>query len=312
MTTSAHPDPARSDAQPDPAPLCAGPDPSPRQPRMRLPALSCDAHAHLFGPSSRYPYAPTRIYTPPDASLADYRALLTTLGVERAVLVQPSVYGTDNTALLDALMLDPLRLRGVVAMEAATPQAELERMHALGVRGVRGVRCNIVDVKDGKGQLPLATLRALAERIRPLGWHLEFLMHVDEFADLDRLLDDFPVDVVFGHLGYMEVGLGADAPGFASLLRLLRGGRTWVKLTGPYRISGQPMPHADVTGLARALVATAPDRILWGTDWPHVMVKGPMPNDGDVCDLLVDWVPDATDLHKVLVRNPARLYGFGD
>jgi 2-pyrone-4,6-dicarboxylate lactonase len=292
---------------PGQAPLCAAPDPAPRQPRFSLPPLSCDTHAHVCGPQSRYAYSPARIYTPPDALYPGYRAMLDTLGIDRAVLVQPSVYGTDNAALLDALARDPARLRGVAVIEPNTPFSELEHMHALGVRGVR---CNIVDVKEGKGRLPLAQLQTLAELIRPLGWHLEFLMHVDEFPELDRLLADFPVDVVFGHLGYMAKGQGLDAPGFAALLRLLRSGRAWAKLTGPYRISGQVMPYADVTPFAHALINAAPERIVWGSDWPHVMVKGTMPNDGDLCDLLAAWVPDPVVRHKVLVTNPARLYGF--
>ena len=289
------------------APYCAAPDPAPRAPRFKLPALSCDTHAHICGSASLFPYSAARIYTPPDALLPAYRQLLGTLGVQRAVLVQPSIYGSDNTALLDALASDPQHLRGVAVIDADTPQAELEHMHALGVRGVR---CNIVDVKEGQGRLPVDALRALAQRIRPLGWHLEFLMHVDEFPDLDTLLADFPVDVVFGHLGYMLPGQGVNAPGFAALLRLLRGGRAWVKLTGPYRISGGALPYADVTPFAHALIHAAPQRIVWGTDWPHVMVKGVMPNDGDLCDLLEQWVPDALLRQQVLVSNPAQLYGF--
>ncbi len=289
------------------APYCAAPDPAPRAPHFTLPPLSCDTHAHICGPATRFTYSATRIYTPPDALLPAYRHLLGTLGVQRAVLVQPSIYGSDNRALLDALATDPQRLRGVAVIDADTPQAELERMHALGVRGVR---CNIVDVKEGKGRLPMDELRALAQRIQPMGWHLEFLMHVDEFPDLDALLADFPVDVVFGHLGYMKAGQGVDAPGFRALLRLLRGGRAWVKLTGPYRISGEALPYSDITPLAHALLNTDPGRIVWGTDWPHVMVKGLMPNDGDLCDLLETWVPDPLLRHKVLVTNPEQLYGF--
>lgn len=272
-----------------------------------MPALSCDSHAHVCGPAALHAYSPQRIYTPPDALYRDYRALLDTLGIERAVLVQPSVYGSDNTVLLQALAQDPARLRGVAVIEPDTPPAELKRMHVLGVRGVR---CNIVDVKDGKGRLPLAQLQALAHAIAPLGWHMEFLMHVDEFPELDQLLADFPVEVVFGHLGYMATGKGMDAPGFQSLLRLLRSRRAWVKLTGPYRISAAGLPYPDVTPFAHALTEAVPDRIVWGSDWPHVMLKGPMPNDGDLCDLLTDWVPDAAIRQKVLADNPARLYGF--
>ena len=288
-------------------PYCAAPDPMPRAPHFTLPPLSCDTHAHICGPAPLFPYSAARIYTPPDALLPTYRHLLGTLGVERAVLVQPSIYGSDNRALLAALATDPQHLRGVAVIDADTPQAELEHMHALGVRGVR---CNIVDVKEGKGRLPMDELRALAQRIQPLGWHLEFLMHVDEFPDLDVLLADFPVDVVFGHLGYMKAGQSVDTPGFAALLRLLRSGRAWVKLTGPYRISGGVLPYADVTPFAHALLNAAPERIVWGTDWPHVMVKGVMPNDGDLCDLLEQWVSDPLLRQQVLVNNPAQLYSF--
>jgi 2-pyrone-4,6-dicarboxylate lactonase len=289
------------------APVCAAHDPEPRKPNFVLPRLACDTHAHVCGPEARYPYWEGRVYTPPDALPAQYRRLLTTLGVERAVLVQPSVYGTDNTAMLDALAEDPVHMRAVAVVEPDIRPGELERLHALGVRGVR---CNIVDIKEGKGRLPMDSLTALAKKVRPFGWHLEFLMHVDEFPDLDRLLDGFPVDVVFGHLGYMKTSLGLEAPGFAALLRLMRSGRAWVKLTGPYRISSGALPYVDVAAFAHTLVDTAPDRIVWGTDWPHVMVKGAMPNDGDLCELLLDWVPDEAARKKILVDNPARLYGF--
>lgn len=289
------------------APLCAAADPHPRAPRFKLPPHSCDTHAHICGPQSYYPYFPERIYTPPDSLLPAYQHLLDTLGVERAVLVQPSVYGTDNRAMLDALAADPARLRGVAVIETDTPMAELERMHAAGVRGVR---CNIVDIKEGKGRLPIEMLTALAQRIKPLGWHLEFLMHVDEFPTLDTTLKNFPVDVVFGHLGYMRTDKGLQDPGFQALLRLAKDGRAWVKLTGPYRISTGAMPYADVTPFAHALIDHAPAQVIWGSDWPHVMAKGTMPNDGDLCDCLAAWAPDEGQRARVLVENPARLYGF--
>jgi predicted TIM-barrel fold metal-dependent hydrolase len=234
--------------------------------------------------------------------------MLDTLGVARAVLVQPSVYGTDNTVMLEAMKNDPSRLRGVAVVADDIPEAELKRLDAAGVRGVR---VNIVDVTDRKpGTLPLAALKALARRVQPLGWHMEFLMHVDEFPELDRAFAGFPVDIVLGHLGYMRTDKGIAAPGFQALLRLVKGGRCWVKFTGPYRISTAALPHPDVTPFARALTSANPDRILWGSDWPHVMAKGAMPNDGDLADLLSDWIPDARLREQVLVRNPARLYGF--
>jgi len=196
----------------------------------------------------------------------------------------------------------------VAVVDDAVTDADLEKMHAAGVRGVR---INVVDVAEDKGVIPMASLRRLAERIKPLGWHVEFLMHADEFPDLDAQFADFPVDIVLGHLGYMRTDKGLGAPGFQALLRLMRTGRCWVKLTGPYRISVGGIPYSDVTPFAHALIDAAPQRVIWGTDWPHVMVKSAMPNDGALCDLLLDWVPDETIRRKVLVENPAKLYGFG-
>jgi 2-pyrone-4,6-dicarboxylate lactonase len=288
--------------------LCAAFDPKPRKPRITLPPHACDTHAHICGPMARYAYYSERIYTPADALLPDYQHMLATLGVERAVLIQPSVYGTDNTAMLDAMKAAGPQFRGVAVVAEDISARELERMHAAGVRGVR---VNIVDVKDRKaGTLPLDALKKLALKVAPFGWHMEFLMHVDEFPDLDRLLADFPVPTVYGHLGYMRTDKGIATPGFQALLRMMQSGRAWVKLTVPYRISTQPLPHADTNVYAHALIKAAPRQVIWGTDWPHVMVKGAMPNDGDLCDLLGDWVPDAATRKQVLVHNPARLYGF--
>ena len=289
-------------------PLCAAFDPKPRKPDISLPPLSCDTHAHICGPKSNYAYYSQRIYTPPDSLLPDYRHMLNTLGIGRAVLVQPSVYGTDNTAMLDAMKAAGPQFRGVAVVADDVAESELNRLHEAGVRGVR---VNIVDVKERKpGTLPIAALRELALKVRPLGWHIEFLMHVDEFPDLDRMLGDFPVDTVYGHLGYMKTDKGIANPGFQALLRMMKAGRAWCKLTGPYRISLQPKPHADTDVYAHALVAAAPGQVVWGSDWPHVMTKSPMPNDGDLADMLSAWIPDAATRKQVLVDNPARLYGF--
>lgn len=287
------------------APSCAPPDFAPRPPKLVFPSDSCDCHAHIVGPASFHRYASDRIYTPPDCLLEDYRRMLAVLGVERAVLVQPSVYATDNSVMLQALRAAGGSYRGVAVVEPTVDDATLESMHTAGVRGVR---VNIVDVKAGKGSLPLKQLQALARRIAPLGWHMEFLMHVDEFDDLDQVLADFPVDLVFGHLGYMRTDKGVANSGFQALLRMLATGRTWVKFTGPYRISNSALPYADVTPLAQALMRAAPDRVLWGSDWPHVMIKGEMPNDGELADLLGDWIPDTVQRQQVMVNNPARLY----
>lgn len=289
------------------APACAAPDFAPRPPKLVFPENACDCHAHILGPVSQFAYARDRVYTPPDCLLPAYTHLLETLSLSRAVLVQPSVYGTDNRVMLRALAQAGSSMRGVAVVDSSVSDATLESMHAAGVRGVR---VNIVDVKDGAGALPIDALRALAKRVAPLGWHMEFLLHVDQFPNLDLDLANFPVDVVFGHLGYMRTDRGIDAGGFQALLRLLADGTAWVKLTGPYRISTLAMPHADVDAFALALVAAAPDRIVWGTDWPHVMVKGAMPNDAEIVDLLSNWLPDEATRHRVLVENPARLYVF--
>lgn len=292
-----------------PAPKCAAPDPAPRAPRETFPALACDCHAHICGPQATYGYIPERIYTPPDALLPAYRRLLATLGCDRAVLVQPSFHGTDNRAMLAAMREAGSAFRGVAVLADDAGEDEIAALHAAGVRGAR---LNIVDVKTGKGELPLARIERLAARIKPFGWHMEFLMHVDEFPQLDRMLARLPVDCVFGHLGYVRADKGIDTPGFQALLRLLRERRAWVKLTGPYRISTSPLPHADVVSFAHALLEAAPDRLVWGSDWPHVKTEWaiPMPNDGEIADLLSAWVRDAGLRKQVLVDNPARLYGF--
>jgi len=266
-----------------------------------------DCHAHVCGPESRYPYIPERLYTPEDASPADYRGMLDSLGLERGVLVQPSIYGTDNRALLDALAQDPQRLRGVAVVPYDIHARELEKLHQAGVRGVRQ---NIVDLKAGKGRLPLDDLRRLAVKVKPFGWHVEFLMHVDEFPELDRDLADFPVDVVFGHLGYVKTGKTVREKGFHALLRLMKGGKAWVKLSAPYRLTTSALPYADTDAFAQALIDAAPERLLWGTDWPHVFIKTAMPDDRALLGLLEHWVPDKAMRRRILVDQPARLYGF--
>jgi 2-pyrone-4,6-dicarboxylate lactonase len=290
------------------APLCQAPDGELRAPKIVLPAGATDCHAHICGPQHLYPYWSERIYTPPDALLPSYKDLLHSLGVSRAVIVQPSVYADDNRALLDVLASDPKNLRGVAVAKPAISDNELQRWHAAGVRGLR---CNIVDLASAKGRLPIAELRELAQRIAPLSWHLELLMHVNEFADLHKQLGDLPVDLVFGHFGYSPCSLGVADKGFQNLLAMAREGKAWVKFTGPYRISGQPH-YCDVSAFAHALVSANPRRLLWGTDWPHVMVKGQMPNDADLCDLLGDWISDEKILQQVLVDNPAVLYELSD
>lgn len=287
---------------------CPPADPNPRRPALALPPGACDCHVHVFD-GARHPYSKARGYTPPDATLATLRGLHATLGIERAVLTQASVHGTDNRAVLDGAASDPLRLRAVVSVGPDLTEAEAARMHAAGARGIR---VNLVD----PGGMPFADTREIvrvAERIAGLGWHVEFLVHVDEAADLADLARALPTDIVVGHLGYMPVARGLDHPGYRAFLGLVEAGRCWVKLTGPYRITAEPdLPYRDVAPMARRLVELRSDRILWGSDWPHVMCRRPMPNDGALVDLLAEWIPDGGTRRQVLVDNPARLYGFAE
>jgi 2-pyrone-4,6-dicarboxylate lactonase len=236
-------------------------------------------------------------------------ALLAALGVERAVLVQPSVYGSDNTAMLAALAAIGPGVRAVAVAEPDVPARDLEAWHGAGVRGLR---FNVVDRRDARNVVPTDMLRAVAARVAPFGWHLELLVNLDEAADFASVLGTLAVPIVLGHLGYPRGGARtwAQAPAFADLLRLLATGQCWIKLTGPYRISAIELRYEDVDEAAGKLIETAPQRMLWGTDWPHAMMKKRMPNDGDLADLIERWAPDAGVRARILVDNPAELYGF--
>lgn len=287
---------------------CPPPDRNPHPPRFTVPDGATDCHAHVFGPATRYPYQPDRSYTPPDLPLPELRRMHATLGIRRLVLVQASVHGTDNSAVRDAVATDPANLRGIAAMTEETSDRELA---ALREAGIRGVRVNLVD----RGGMPFRSLTALAqaaERIRDFGFHIELLVHVESFPDLRLLAKTIRVPMSVGHIGYTKAaGGGLRHPGFQDFLSLLRDGFFWVKLTGPYRISAcEHSPYTDVSDMAKAVIAAAPDRVVWGSDWPHVMVQTKMPNDGDLLDAVIDWAPDPVDRHRILVDNPARLYGF--
>jgi len=292
----------------DEYPLCQGPDPDPSPAKFALPPGTIDCHAHIFGPESKYALSPARGYTPPDASLETYLELHTALGgIERAVLTQPSVYGTDNSCMLDAVDRMDGKFMAVAAVDQDITDKELEDLHA---RRVRGARVNIVD----KGGMPfdgIGAVRKFTERIKHLGWHLEVLIHVHEFEDLRATLNGMAVDVSVGHLGYMKTDNGIGHPGFREFLDLVRDGHCWVKVSGSYRITTlAATPYTDVTPYAKALIEANEDRVIWGTDWPHPALKGNMPNDGALLDQLADWAPDESVRKKILVENSEKLYGF--
>jgi predicted TIM-barrel fold metal-dependent hydrolase len=260
---------------------------------------------HIFGPYDRYPLSPGRSYTPPEASVAMYEDLLATLGFRRTVIVQPSIYGTDNAVTLDAVQaIGQDRARAVVVVDDAVTPEQLRAMHD---QGARGVRFNAV---SGNGT-PLEQLGALVAKIAPLGWHLQLYAHAAEILALEATLARMPIPVVIDHMGGIKAAEGGvDSPAFAALLRLLKGG-AWAKLCG-YR-SSAGHPYRDVSAMARAMIAAAPDRCVWGTDWPHPSLFPPleMPDDGHLLDLLGEWAPEAAQRQAILVDNPARLYGFG-
>mgnify|MGYP003627739756 CR=1 FL=1 len=284
---------------------CAGADPAPRAPKHLPPPGACDCHAHIFGPANQYPYCRKRKYTPPDASLAAYCHMLKTLGLSRGVIVQPSVYGFDNRATLDAVKAGKGNFKGVVVIDPEViSDGELDHMHHIGVRGVR-----INQAYDEA--LDMKYLHKVVERIRRLGWHLQLFVNLNRFPDFKRHLIELPVDVVIDHMGFIDVAKGLSNQQFQDLLALLETGKCWVKLSGAYRISVQTKaPYSDATPFAKALVKANPDRCVWATDWPHPHLNIPVPNDGDLLDLLSLWVPDEKLRNRILIDNPANLYGF--
>ncbi|MCP3890875.1 MAG: amidohydrolase family protein [Desulfobulbaceae bacterium] len=276
-------------------------DQYPKKPLFSPPPGSCDCHAHIFGPE-KYPYATNRSYTPPDALLSSYTSLLTTLGIDRAVIVQPSVYGTDNRATLDAVQKGGKNFRGVVVIDENITSSELAQMHDIGVRGVR---FNLLF----KGGITLSAVHHVAEKIKNLGWHIQFLVDVSSFPDLD-VLQKLPVDLVFDHMGHLDTRKGVNNPGFITMLKMLESGKAWVKLSAPYRLSCTGYPYQDITPFIKAILKTNPEKAVWATDWPHPAIRTPLPNDGDLLNLLVDWVPQQEVRQAVLVNNPSKLYGF--
>ena len=291
-----------SDTKANP-PQCAGPILAVRKPKLALPPKAADCHAHVFGPVEQYPYAANRLYTPPPVTLDDYLAMHRATGFECGVLVQTGLYGNDNRFIVDAIKAHPGRLRGIALIgEDITDRA----LRDLADGGVRGFRVN----RTAKTGLSFEVARRLAARVKELGWHVQFLLDVEDHPDLDTMLGSFATEVVIDHMGRPDPNKGANAPGFQALIRLLKSGRGWAKLSAPYRTSLSEPPYPDMTPFAQALVAAAPDRLVWGSDWPHVLLDKTMPNDGDLVDQIAVWVPDEAARKRILVDNAERLYGF--
>jgi 2-pyrone-4,6-dicarboxylate lactonase len=277
--------------------------PAPKKPDVALPAGACDAHCHVFGPAARFPFAPRRTYTPVDAPKETLFALHRMLGIERSVLVQASCHGTDNAAMLDMIASGEGRYRGVAMVKADVTRAELAALHD---GGVRGVRFNFVTHLGEDADLD--AVRAITERIAPLGWHAVVHFDADRLETLAPVLKSLPLTMVIDHMGRVDASLGVAQPAFAMLLDLMEDERFWVKVCGSERVSRAGPPFHDAVPFARTLVERFPDRVLWGTDWPHPNIRKNMPDDGALVDLLALIAPDETRLRKLLVDNPTRLY----
>lgn len=283
------------------APFSAGRGRTP----VDVPPDACDCHVHLY--DARYTAAPGATLRPPDASAADYRRLQRRTGTQRVVFVTPSTYGVDNGPLCDALSAFGTQARGVAVVGEQVDDSELEALHA---RGVRGIRLNLsLGVVNSASQI-----EPLARRIAPLGWHLQLLAPAHTWSDLAGVLGQLPVPVVFDHFGRLAPSMAGRHASHALILRLLEERRAWVKLSGAYIVSERGGPrYEDVAALAHSFLEAAPDRVLWGSDWPHASASAghqAMPDDAQLMALLADWTGPRQALHRVLVDNPVALYGF--
>lgn len=281
---------------------------------FEIPRGACDCHVHVFDPA-HFLYDSGRIYTPPEASIDDLRSLQTALHFDRAVIVAPSVYGTDNSCTIDAVRRLGERGRGVVVIDKSVTPAELDDMAAAGVCGVR---VNLETTEDTDAASARRTLKTTVEQLYGRDWHIQFDTRLTVIAALKDQFAALPFPVVFSHFGRARAALGPHQPGFDDLLDLMKSGRAYVKISAPYRTSEKSPDFPDMAPLARRLVAANPDRVLWGSNWPHPgrgatpsSMAQPYPNDdGRVLNLLRTWVPDAAIRKKILVDNPARLYRF--
>jgi len=286
--------------------------------KFDVPAGACDCHVHVFGDPQRYPFFSGRTYTPDSATAQELRSLLAALHLERVIVVQASVYGTDNTCTLDTIREFGNRARGVAVIDAKTTDADLDRMAS---NGIRGVRLNLSQVGITDPAAGLREFQAVAKRAQARGWHVQFNTSLRMIDALAKDLLASPVPVVFDHFGGARGPDGVNQPGFSAMVGLVKAGKAYVKISGAAdSVSTNAPEYPDAAPLARALVAANPDRILWGSAWPH---PGSTPghkntdlspnkniDDGLVLNLLPGWVPDPATRHKILVDNPARLYGW--
>ena len=294
-------------------PYCYPPDPNTRIPNFTPPPHSCDSHFHVFGPPEQFPFVSTHEYTPPAAPLEHYLKMIAVIGVERAVVVQPSVHGLDNSATLDAIKTSQGKFRGVGRIDDKTSGDELRRLHD---GGIRGVRFNLLD--RPRGNVKLDVLDRCIENIAGLGWSVDLHIDMKNLIAQESRIRDMPVPVVIDHIARVKPAEGLNQPGFRLLLDLANLKHVWVKVSGADKICNTlvhcyfGLPFIEVIPYARAVIAAAPERVIWGTDWPHSnnFAPGHTPNDGDLVDLLAEFAPDEETRKQILVDNPAALYGF--
>ena len=278
--------------------------PNPRKPDYVPPDGACDSHCHVFGPGDLFPYSPTSSYIPVDAPKETLFQRHEFLGFDRAVLVQASCHGRDNSAMIDALKSRPETLRGVAIVGPEITEAELADMHEAGVRGVR-----FNFVKRLRARQTLEDRRAIVDKIAPLGWHVVIYAEPEDMEDVQPFIADLSLPVIFDHMGRIPVERGTGSPEFKVMERLLReDDKYWVKVSCPERLSKAGPPYDDVVEVAKALIEIASDRVLWGTDWPHPNMKSHIPDDGLLVDRIPVICPDETMQKKLLIDNPDRLY----
>jgi 2-pyrone-4,6-dicarboxylate lactonase len=288
----------------NPLKSCLPPDPNPTEPALQLPPGACDAHCHVFGPANRFSFAADRSYTPPDAPVAALRSLHAKLGISRAVIVHASCHGTKMDVTLDAIASSNGAYRGVACVEDSVSDGELQRLHA---GGIRGIRFNFV--KHLGGVPDLNVFHRLVARIKPLGWHVVLHLDAEDILTLQALLKGIDVPFIIDHMGRVKAADGLSQNPFQLLLELFRANPlAWIKVCGSERVSVGKRPFRDAVPFAQALIAVDPDRILWGTDWPHPNISKDMPNDGELVDLFGEICPDPKLRARILIDNPTRMY----
>ena len=287
---------------------CLPPVAEPKKPDVSTPALACDTHFHVFGPTARFPYSTGRAYTPPEAPLEKLLAMHARLGFERGVAVQGNAHGTDNTAILDALAREPRRLRGIAIVNDGTTREDVKRLANGGVRALRfHHQMRQAGTYSSSG---LDLFLRLAPYMVDFGLHVQFFMDARELPAVMSRLADWKAPIVLDHFGSARAIEGTMAPGFQALKRYLAEGRVWIKISGAYRASEHYPDYDDARLLHEDLLRTNPDHLLWGSDWPHPRLGKNMPDTGHLLDLFNAWTPDAAARRKILVENPAKLYGF--